>query len=65
VNQPLEPGKIMNTELSRPSKFWCSEVPLRVIYALSHPNGEYVVGGAFTRQLTNEELLGLLSDTPI
>lgn len=65
VNRPLVPGSVLNTELSRPSRFWCSEIPLRVVYSLPHPGGEFIVGGAFARELTTDELHGLLGNSPV
>jgi hypothetical protein len=65
VNRPLEPQAVFSIELCRPTRFWYSELPMRVVYTVPHPAGEYIVGGAFARELTEDELVGLLGTAPV
>jgi hypothetical protein len=60
VNRPLEAGTLRRVQLCRPSRCWCSDVPLRIVYSVPHPEGEFIVGASFDRELTRDELNGLL-----
>ncbi len=46
--------------LNRPQMFLC-DVQVRVTYAVEHPSGDWIVGGAFTRKLSDDELRSLLA----
>ena len=37
-----------------------SQLPIRVLYSVAHPGGEYILGCAFTRELSADEVQGLL-----
>jgi hypothetical protein len=65
VNRALDPETILYVELCRPSRFWFCEVPVRVVYTVQHPEGEYIVGGAFMRELTDDEVKGLLGTSRV
>ncbi len=60
VDRALTPEQVLRVELYRPSRFWSGEIPMRVVYSQSYPDGEYIVGGAFTRELNGDELQALL-----
>jgi hypothetical protein len=61
LNGPVEPETILYIELlNRPTSFLCL-IRLRVVYSVEHPNGVFIVGGAFLQALTAEQLTGLLS----
>lgn len=53
-------GTLINLQLlKRPSMVPC-KVEVRVTYVMEHPCGEWVLGGAFNRKLTEPELQALL-----
>jgi hypothetical protein len=41
------------------------QMPLRVIYLVEHPEGAYILGGAFGRELNDYEVQGLLLGKPL
>ncbi len=45
--------------LNRPQMFLC-KLQVRITYRVEHPTGDWIIGGAFTRRLTDEELKLLL-----
>jgi len=45
--------------LNRPQMFLC-KLQVRITYHVEHPTGDWILGGAFTRKLTEEELRLLL-----
>lgn len=56
----VEPETVVNLELfNKVHHFYC-KLPLRVVYILERADGTFMLGGAFSRDLTNEELQGLL-----
>lgn len=60
LGRRVEPETVVNLELfNKDHHFYC-KVPLRAIYILEHADGNFMLGGAFVRELTNEELRGLL-----
>jgi hypothetical protein len=46
--------------LNRPQMFLC-KLQVRITYRVEHPTGDWIIGGAFTRRLTDEELKLLLA----
>jgi hypothetical protein len=61
LNGPVEPETTLYIELlNRPSSYLCM-LRLRVVYSVEHPNGLFIVGGAFLQRLNAEQLTGLLS----
>jgi hypothetical protein len=57
----VEPETVIYLELlNRPKSYLCL-VRLRVLYCVEHPDGVFIVGGAFQHTLTDEQLVGLLS----
>ncbi|SRR5260370_29677055 len=61
VARRLEPEAVVGLELyNKARRFYC-KVPLRAIYIMELADGQFMVGGAFTRELSANELAGLLS----
>jgi hypothetical protein len=59
VDRPIDPGEVMTLDLYHiPRRFAC-QLQLHVVSRTEY-EGAYLVGGAFTRALTQEELRGLL-----
>jgi hypothetical protein len=46
--------------LNRPEMFLC-KLQVRITYRVEHPSGDWIIGGAFTRKLAEEELRLLLT----
>lgn len=60
VDGTLPIGAVAHVELSRTThNFTCSR-QMRVVYAFRASSGEYLVGGSFTRPLSDVELQNLL-----
>jgi hypothetical protein len=57
----IEPQSVLMVKLSNEAQNFSCRLKIRVAYSLEHPNGEWIVGGAFTRKLTEHELRALLS----
>jgi hypothetical protein len=56
----IDPGTILTMKLfNTRRRFECS-LPVRIIYNLERPDGDFLVGGAFERELTENEVNGLL-----
>src|SRR4051812_31030367 len=61
VNQPLEPGTILAVELlDRTTQRFSGTLQVRVVYTVEHPSGDWIMGGAFTNRLSDDELLALV-----
>lgn len=60
VSRRLDPEAIVNLQLVNRGRLFGCQVPMRVVYVLDHPEGDFIVGGAFTRELSVEEVMGLL-----
>lgn len=56
----LEAETVVELELFNKARQYYCRVPLRVVYVMEHLDGNFLVGGAFGRELSNEELNGLL-----
>ena len=54
------PGTMMEARLEKPNTHYCCTVSLEVVYALRHATGHFILGCAFGRALTDNELHGLL-----
>jgi hypothetical protein len=59
--RPFEPDSLLAVQLRNDSGNYSRMVQLRVIYCLERPNGDCVLGGAFTEKLSGEELQALLA----
>ena len=46
--------------LNRPEMFLC-KLQVRITYRVEHPTGDWIIGGAFTRKLREDELKSLLA----
>jgi c-di-GMP-binding flagellar brake protein YcgR len=61
LNRGVDPDTMLNVQLlNRPQMFLC-KVEVRVTYIVEHPTGDWILGGAFARKLTDEELRCLLT----
>jgi hypothetical protein len=61
VPRRLDSDTILDLQLlNRPQMFLC-QVQVRITYAVEHPSGDWILGGAFTRPLTEEEVRLLLT----
>jgi hypothetical protein len=60
-DRPVEPQSVVLVQLANEEQGVRCQLRVRVVYCLEHPSGEYILGGAFTRQLTATELQALLS----
>ncbi|MBY0527894.1 MAG: hypothetical protein K2R98_31140 [Gemmataceae bacterium] len=61
LNHGCEPDTIMTVQLlNRPRMYMC-KVDVRITYIVEHPSGDWILGGAFNRKLTDEELRSLLA----
>lgn len=61
VHQPVEPGTVLSVELlDRTTQRFSATLQVRVVYAVEHPSGEWIIGGSFTNRLSNDELQTLL-----
>lgn len=61
LTRGVEPDTVLNIQLlNRPRMFFC-KVDVRVTYVVEHPSGDWILGGAFARTLSDEELRMLLA----
>ncbi|MFN4258734.1 MAG: PilZ domain-containing protein [Gemmataceae bacterium] len=60
VPRGFEPHSVLTLQLVNKLKNYRCDVRIRVIYCLEHPTGEWILGAAFTRNLTDEELRAFL-----
>lgn len=61
VHRNVEIDTVLDLQLlNRPQMFLC-QVSVRITYAVEHPSGDFILGGAFTRRLEDQELRSLLS----
>jgi hypothetical protein len=57
----VPPDELIEMELlNRPQMFLC-KLQVRITYRVEHPSGDWIIGGAFTRPLSEEELKALLA----
>ena len=60
AGRPLAPGQIVILELGNKIRNFKTEIVGRVVHALTESAGNYTLGCAFARRLTDTEVLGLL-----
>ena len=46
--------------LNRPEMFLC-KLQVKITYRVEHPTGDWIIGGSFTRKLSEEEIRLLLA----
>jgi hypothetical protein len=56
----VEPETIVDLDLFHTIRHISCQVPVRVVYVDRHPDGNFVAGGAFTRELSSAEVEQLL-----
>jgi hypothetical protein len=56
----LDPGTVVTVKLFNTVRQFECTVPVRVVYILQHADGDYLIGGAFERELSESEVQGLL-----
>jgi hypothetical protein len=61
VDHDLDPDAEVNLQLRNLSKLFSCRVPLRIIYMVERPSGEWILGGSFSRKLTDDEMIALLT----
>jgi hypothetical protein len=61
LNRPVEPGTVLSVDIidTKTNRF-SRTLEVRVIYAVEHPTGDWIMGGTFGTKLTNEELQNFL-----
>ena len=57
LTRPVEAGTVLSVDLidTRTNRF-SRTLQVRVLYAVEHPSGDWIMGGTFAAKLTNEEL---------
>jgi hypothetical protein len=60
LERDFEPDTILNIELANSNRSCTCTLDVRVVYTIQHPCGEWILGGAFTRKLREDELQALL-----
>lgn len=60
LERRFEPGMVLAAELTNAAKSFSRQAQLRVVHATAQADGSYVVGCAFGRLLTDQELQALL-----
>ena len=60
VNLGFAPGTVLDLQLSRPERGLQTLLPVKVVYAIEYPAGQFILGCSFGRELTDDELRGLL-----
>jgi hypothetical protein len=60
TSRPVQLDTVIEVSLFNKSRNFDCTVPLRAIYLIDSPEGTYILGGAFTRELSDEEVRGLL-----
>ena len=61
VHRSVETDTVLSVRLlNRPQMFLC-QVQVRITYAVEHPSGDWILGGAFMRRPDHEELRRLLA----
>lgn len=60
LDHGVEPHSTVSVQLVNTKRNDTCTVQVRVIYNIEHPSGEWIVGGAFTRPLRDEELQAFL-----
>jgi hypothetical protein len=60
VDREFEPQTILSLRLFNTTRCYACSLRIRVVYSVPHPSGEWILGGAFTRNLTDQELEAFL-----
>jgi hypothetical protein len=61
LHRGIDPETLLNVQLlNRPRMFFC-KIDVKITYIVEHPSGDWIVGGSFTRRLTDDELRSLLA----
>ena len=57
LTRPVESGTVLSVDLidTRTNRF-SRTLQVRVLYAVEHPSGDWIMGGIFAAKLSNEEL---------
>lgn len=58
----IEPEAVVTLQLRNTAQPYACKLSLRVIYLQERPSGQWILGGAFMRKLTHEELQALLAE---
>jgi c-di-GMP-binding flagellar brake protein YcgR len=61
IGQHFEPGTILTVGLDSTTQDFLPPLKARVVHAQQRPNGDWVLGCAFVRPLTDEDLQALLA----
>lgn len=56
ISQPVDSGSLLTIELRSAIRNFARTVELKVVYCIDHPNGDSILGGAFTQDLAEDEL---------
>jgi hypothetical protein len=56
VDRDFEPQSVLTVQLVNTERNVACSLKVRVVYTVPHPSGDWILGGAFTRQLSEEEL---------
>ena len=56
----LDAGTEATAVVYHPGRQFFVRVPMRVAYVIEQPGGRFILGGAFARELSDDELRGLL-----
>jgi len=56
----IEPETVVTVQLQHRGRMFSCRVPVRVVYLVERPDGDWILGGAFDRKLEGEELRALL-----
>lgn len=64
LSRPVEAGTVLSVDLidTKTNKF-SRTLQVKVIYAVEHPTGDWIMGGNFSSRLSDEELRQFLAAT--
>jgi len=62
LSRPVESGTVLSVDLldTKTNRF-SRTLQVRVLYAVEHPSGDWIMGGTFNGRLTDEELKQFLA----
>jgi hypothetical protein len=60
LDRSIDPQSIVSIQLTNTTRNFTCSLRVRVIYNIEHPSGEWIMGGAFTRRLKEDELQAFL-----
>lgn len=61
LNERFEPGTLLTIGLQSTTQNFLPPLEVRVVHVVQQANGDWVLGGAFVRPLSEEELRNLLA----